>query len=137
VPGRIAEDDIERTLNTKLSREASLMELLRRPEVNYAALMALAGPGVDDPEVAQQIEIEAKYSGYIERQQDEIEHARRHEETRLPEHLDYATVHGLSTEERQKLVQHRPLTVGQAARISGVTPAAISLLLVHLKRARG
>jgi tRNA uridine 5-carboxymethylaminomethyl modification enzyme len=137
VPGRVNDDDIARALGAKLSREASLMELLRRPEVSYAALMQLAGPGIDDPEAAQQIEIEARYSGYIERQHEEIEHTRRHEDTRLPEHLDYAAVHGLSTEERQKLARHRPATLGQASRISGVTPAAISLLLVHLKKARG
>jgi tRNA uridine 5-carboxymethylaminomethyl modification enzyme len=137
VPGRVNEADVARLLGMPLAREASLMELLRRPEVSYASLMHLAGPGVDDPEMAQQLEIQAKYSGYIERQHEEIEHARRHAETRLPEHLDYASVHGLSTEECQKLTQHRPATLGQAARLSGVTPAAISLLLVHLKRARG
>lgn len=93
-----------------------------------------AGPGVDDAAVAEQVEIQARYAGYIERQQDEIERQRRHEETRLPEGLDYAAVHGLSTEARQKLAAARPATLGQAARVPGVTPAAVSLLLLHLKR---
>ncbi|OGI52424.1 MAG: tRNA uridine-5-carboxymethylaminomethyl(34) synthesis enzyme MnmG [Candidatus Muproteobacteria bacterium RIFCSPHIGHO2_02_FULL_65_16] len=115
---------------------ARLLELLRRPDVTYAELADLAGGGVADPEAAQQLEIEAKYSGYVERQGEEIERSRRHEETALPEDLDYHNVHGLSVEARQKLAAHRPATLGQAARISGVTPAAISLLLVHLKRRR-
>ncbi len=112
------------------------MEMLRRPEVGYAALMTLptVGPGVADSAVAEQLEIQAKYAGYIERQQNEVEKHVQHEETLLPAELDYAGVRGLSTEVRQKLVSHRPVTLGQAARISGVTPAAISLLLVHLKR---
>ena len=111
------------------------LELLRRPEVDYAALLARgAGPGVDDPEVAQQVEIQARYAGYIDRQRDQVEHARAHESRALPESLDYAAVRGLSAEVRQKLEQHRPATIGHAARIAGVTPAAISLLLVHVKK---
>jgi tRNA uridine 5-carboxymethylaminomethyl modification enzyme len=123
-------------LGGALTRDANLMELLRRPEVSYAALTGLpgAGPAIDDRQAAEQVEIQAKYAGYIERQQDEIARHQRHEETRLPEDLDYAAVRGLSIEVRQKLDRHRPATLGQAARISGVTPAAISLLLVHLKR---
>jgi tRNA uridine 5-carboxymethylaminomethyl modification enzyme len=121
---------------TPLTREYNLMELLRRPEVDYAMLMSQpgAGPGASDPQVAEQVEIQAKYAGYIDRQRDEIARHARHEDTRLPHALDYATVRGLSHEVRQKLARHRPATLGQAARISGVTPAAISLLLVHLKR---
>jgi len=123
-------------LGTPLAREFTLLELLRRPGVGYRALMTLpgAGPGVEDAVVAEQVEIQARYAGYIERQRDEIERQRRHEETRLPEDLDYDAVHGLSTEARQKLAASRPLSLGQAARIPGVTPAAISLLLLHLKK---
>ena len=87
-----------------------------------------------DVQVAEQVEIQAKYAGYIDRQRDEIARQRRHEETRLPDDLDYHTVRGLSAEVREKLASHRPATVGQAGRIPGVTPAAISLLLVHLKK---
>ena len=96
--------------------------------------LSVAGPGVDDRAAAEQVEIQAKYSGYIARQQDEIARTRRHEDTRLPEDLDYAEVSGLSSEVRQKLAAQRPSTLGQAARIPGVTPAAVSLLLVHLKK---
>ncbi len=130
----------ERLARTRLRAgegcEGTLLELLRRPEFDYDALMALpgAGPGANDPAVAAQVEIAAKYQGYIARQSEEIERARGQEETALPGDLDYAAVRGLSTEVRQKLDRHRPATVGQAARLSGVTPAAISLLLVHLKR---
>jgi tRNA uridine 5-carboxymethylaminomethyl modification enzyme len=129
-------EETQRVLGAPLTRDANLMELLRRPEAGYAALMTLpgAGPGVEDPQVAEQIEIQAKYAGYIDRQHEEIEKHQRHEDTRLPDDLDYAAVRGLSTEVRQKLARHKPATLGQAARISGVTPAAISLLLVHLKR---
>jgi len=96
--------------------------------------LAAAGPAIDDAQVSEQIEIQAKYAGYIERQQDEIEKQQRHEDTQLPEALDYAGVRGLSIEARQTLSRQRPETIGQAARISGITPAAISLLLVHLRR---
>ena len=104
--------------------------------MGYEALMKLpgAGPGVADPQVAEQVEIQAKYQGYIERQQEEIARQEHHENLPLPADLDYAAVRGLSVEVRQKLGRHRPETLGQAARISGVTPAAISVLLVHLKR---
>jgi tRNA uridine 5-carboxymethylaminomethyl modification enzyme len=96
-----------------------------------------AGPEVDDVKVAEQVEIQCKYQGYITRQQDEISRQEAYETTRLPAELDYRRVHGLSIEVQQKLNQFRPETLGQAARISGVTPAAISLLLVHLKRGFG
>ena len=114
----------------------NLFELLRRPEVSYDSLLTLpnAGEAVQDAEVCEQVEIQAKYAGYIERQRDEIERHRHYEEQRLPEDFDYMQLTGLSIEVRQKLNQQRPATVGQAARIQGVTPAAISVLLVYLKR---
>ncbi|MBI3546514.1 MAG: tRNA uridine-5-carboxymethylaminomethyl(34) synthesis enzyme MnmG [Gammaproteobacteria bacterium] len=123
-------------LGQTLTREANLLELLRRPEVSYATLMSLPGAGVPvtDSEVAQQLEIQAKYAGYIDRQADEIEHQRKHEQTTLPLDMDYKNVRGLSIEVQQKLSAHRPVTLGQAARLSGITPAAISLLLIHLRR---
>ncbi|HUP94315.1 MAG TPA: tRNA uridine-5-carboxymethylaminomethyl(34) synthesis enzyme MnmG [Burkholderiales bacterium] len=135
-PKLVALAEVERVFGQPLEREYNLASLLRRPDVTYAALMTLpgAGPGVVDPSVADQVEIQAKYQGYIERQQEEIERNEEHENARLPEDLDYLKVRGLSIEVQQKLNQHRPETLGQAARISGVTPAAISILLVHLKR---
>jgi tRNA uridine 5-carboxymethylaminomethyl modification enzyme len=119
-----------------LERDYSLADLIRRPNISYSALTALsvAGPAVADPLVAEQVEIQLKYAGYIQRQQVEIERQQHHEQTRLPDELDYASVRGLSVEARQKLTQHRPETLGQAGRISGLTPAALSLLLVHLKK---
>ena len=125
-------------LGIELRRESNGIDLLRRPELGYASLMQVAGigPGVDDPEVAEQVEIEAKYSGYLERQRVEIERQQRQETTAIAQDFDYAQVRGLSAELAQKLAQVRPLTVGQAQRIPGMTPAAISLLLVHLERAR-
>ncbi len=130
------EADILRVLGKPLEREYSLHELLRRPEVTYAGLMTL--PQGDDfvanTLVAEQVEIQAKYQGYIERQKAEVARHMHHEETCLPQDLDYRSVRGLSSEVQQKLNQHKPETVGQAARISGMTPAAVSLLLVHIKR---
>ena len=124
-----------------LSRDYSAFELLLRPEVNYNDLLELIGgpdwSDVDDrvpPQVRAQIEVRAKYAGYIERQQDEIDRQQRNEDTRLPEDLDYFQVAGLSHEVRQKLAEARPATVGQASRMPGLTPAAISILLVHLKK---
>ncbi|MBI5613219.1 MAG: tRNA uridine-5-carboxymethylaminomethyl(34) synthesis enzyme MnmG [Gammaproteobacteria bacterium] len=135
-PDSVPAEDALRVLGQPLAREATLLELLRRPDVSYGALLGLAGLGdaVTDGEVGQQLEIQAKYAGYIERQHAEIAQHLRQEQTRLPENFDYQNVRGLSVEVRQKLSAQRPATVGQAARISGVTPAAISLLLVHLKR---
>jgi tRNA uridine 5-carboxymethylaminomethyl modification enzyme len=132
-----------------LSREVHAFDLLRRPEVSYAQLTAIAAvgepqwmsaPDVDErlaEQVALQADVLAKYTGYIDRQQSEIERQRRHEELRLPDDLDYAQVRGLSTEVRQRLREVRPATLGQAGRVPGVTPAAVSLLLVHLKRHSG
>jgi tRNA uridine 5-carboxymethylaminomethyl modification enzyme len=113
-----------------------LLDLLRRPDVSYEALLTLpgAGEGVTDPTVIEQTEIQAKYQGYIDRQRDEIERSLNSEELILPTEIDYREVHGLSIEVQQKLNQHRPETLGQASRVQGVTPAAVSLLLVHLKR---
>jgi len=135
-PGQCDESAVENVLGTSLSREARLSELLKRPGVTYDSLMSL--PGLElptlDPVITEQIEIQAKYEGYITRQQEEIERHRRNETLKLPDNLDYSAVSGLSNEVRQKLQHHRPATVGQASRISGVTPAAISLLLIHLKK---
>ena len=137
-PESLPREDAIRVIGQPLTRAASLMELLRRSEVSYAALMSLPGAGAAavDAEVADQLEIQAKYAGYIERQQEEIALHRRHEETALPQDFDYHHVRGLSVEVRQKLVSHRPATLGQAGRLAGITPAAISLLLVHLRRRR-
>ncbi len=137
-PQTLPAAEAERVLGKGIEREYTLFDLLRRPDVGYAALMTLpdASAGLSDPLVIEQVEIQAKYQGYIDRQQDEVARSLAHEETLLPEGLDYATVPGLSKEVQQKLAQHRPQTLGQASRIQGVTPAAISLLLVHLKRIR-
>jgi len=123
-------------LGAPLTREVRALELLARPGLGYGELMSLpgVGPGADDPRVAEQLEIQAKYAGYIERQQAEIERQRRNESLFLPADLDYANVRGLSSEVREKLLRHRPETLAQASRIPGVTPAAISLLLIHLKK---
>lgn len=135
-PGRVTPEEATRIIGQALECERSLSDLLRRPGVSYATLHALPGTGkpVDDPAVAEQVEIATKYEGYIERQHHEIARRMMEEDTPLPGDLDYAAVRGLSVEVRQKLGAQRPETIGQAARISGVTPAAISLLLVHLKR---
>jgi tRNA uridine 5-carboxymethylaminomethyl modification enzyme len=126
----------ERVLGKPLEREYTLFDLLRRPEAGYDSLMTLPGSGeaVADRQVVEQLEIQAKYQGYIERQKDEVERNRSQETLPLPADLDYREVRGLSIEVQQKLSQHRPETLGQASRVQGVTPAAISLLLVHLKR---
>jgi tRNA uridine 5-carboxymethylaminomethyl modification enzyme len=135
-PNVVATLDAERVLGMPIEREYSLAELLRRPGVTYAALATITAgaTAVDDDVVAAQVETSIKYSGYIDRQRDEIVRHRSQETLALPPDLDYSSVRGLSTEVRQKLNLHKPDTLGQAARISGVTPAAISLLLVHLKR---
>ncbi|CAM3699411.1 tRNA uridine-5-carboxymethylaminomethyl(34) synthesis enzyme MnmG [Rheinheimera salexigens] len=127
---------INALVKTPLSKEASLEELVRRPEINYASLMQIAdiGPGLVDPIAAEQVEIQIKYEGYIQRQQDEINKQLRNENSLLPSKFDYQAVKGLSNEVIAKLNQTQPETVGQASRISGITPAAISLLLVYLKK---
>jgi tRNA uridine 5-carboxymethylaminomethyl modification enzyme len=145
-PRILSEPDSTRVFGKTLEREYALADLLRRPNVRYAELTGLkradggelGGPAVSDPAVADQVEVAIKYSGYIARQQNEVAKHQSAASTRIPAELDYSVVRGLSIEVRQKLSAARPETVGQAARISGVTPAAISLLLVHLKRlARG
>ena len=135
-PRVLPPEEAARVLGKPLERDHTLLDLLRRPDVGYGALMTLQGAGtpVSDPAVAEQVEIQAKYAGYITRQRDEVARNEAHESTRLPPDLDYRAVRGLSFEVQQKLAQQRPETIGQASRISGVTPAAISLLLVHLKR---
>ncbi|GHA87943.1 tRNA uridine-5-carboxymethylaminomethyl(34) synthesis enzyme MnmG [Cognatilysobacter bugurensis] len=126
------------TLGIEITRETSARDLLKRPELDYAKLMQIEAlaPGVDDAAVAEQVEIGVKYAGYLDRQREEIERARRHEDTAIPSDFAYAQVHGLSAEVQQKLERVRPQTVGQAQRIPGMTPAAISLLLVHITRLR-
>jgi tRNA uridine 5-carboxymethylaminomethyl modification enzyme len=134
----------ERVLGAPLTRDTSAFELLRRPQVSYEALSELTGvpawavPGAADerlvPQVRTQVEVRAKYAGYIERQHQEIERARCNEEMALPAELDYGRMSGLSHEVRQKLAEVRPATLGQAARVPGVTPAAVQILLVYLKR---
>ncbi|WP_152547584.1 tRNA uridine-5-carboxymethylaminomethyl(34) synthesis enzyme MnmG [Nitrincola lacisaponensis] len=125
---------LQQHLQTPLSREYSLADLIRRPELNYADVAELRGQGVTDPAVAEQVEVEFKYAGYIERQRGEIEQMRKQENTPLPDDLDYAQVGGLSNELRSKLEAVRPVSIAQASRIQGMTPAAISLLLVYLKK---
>lgn len=137
VPHKFLEGEAQRVFGQELEREYRFFDLLRRPNMSYAALMSLsvAPEGLEtDPQVIEQIEISAKYQGYIERQQDDVQRASSQENTVLPVDLDYAGVSGLSREVQQKLKLHRPETIGQASRIQGITPAAISLLLIHLKK---
>ena len=136
-PQKLAEEEQLRVFGQKLSREANLHDLLRRPNLDYAALMTLPDAQPETAladSVVEQVEIQVKYQGYIDRQNEEIDSRRDIETLKLPEDIDYAKVKGLSAEVQQKLNQHKPETVGQASRISGVTPAAVALLMVHLKR---
>ncbi|HHK6022674.1 TPA: tRNA uridine-5-carboxymethylaminomethyl(34) synthesis enzyme MnmG [Neisseria subflava] len=136
-PQKLAEEEQLRVFGQKLSREANLHDLLRRPNLDYAALMTLPDAQPETTltdSVVEQVEIQVKYQGYIDRQNEEIDSRRDIETLKLPEDIDYAKVKGLSAEVQQKLNQHKPETVGQASRISGVTPAAVALLMVHLKR---
>jgi tRNA uridine 5-carboxymethylaminomethyl modification enzyme len=152
-PRNLPVEESERVLGKAIDREYNLAELLRRPDVHYQALMSLDGAKYQNQEVAdglagddvsrettraiiEQIEIAAKYSGYIDRQRDEVARAAHYENLKLPEDLDYHQVTALSFEVRQRLSRQRPETLGQASRLSGVTPAATSLLLIHLKRSR-
>jgi len=135
-PRTLSPEIAEQALGQTIEREYTLHELLRRPNVSYCSLSLIPafGEGVQDPVVAEQVEIQAKYQGYITRQQEEVDRRQAQESASLPANLDYTEVRGLSTEVRQILSRQRPQTIGQAARLSGVTPAAVSLLLVHLKR---
>ena len=129
-------DELNAMLNSPLTREASGEDLIRRPEMGYERLTQIApfAPAIEDKEAAEQVEISIKYQGYIEHQYQEIERHKRHENTAIPAEFDYDKVESLSNEVRAKLMQHRPVTIGQASRISGITPAAISILLVNLKK---
>jgi tRNA uridine 5-carboxymethylaminomethyl modification enzyme len=147
-PKTLSADEAIALLGKPIDHEYNLADLLRRPGVTYDGICGLRGgtcgpeaPLAEDPvlldQIKEQIEIGIKYQGYIERQADEIERNEANESTRLPDAIDYASVRGLSFEARQKLEQFRPETIGQASRISGITPATISLLMVHLKKGLG
>ena len=126
----------ERVLGQSIRKDINLLQLLRRPEITYDDISKLPNIAINgiDPKVTEQVEIQVKYSGYIQRQEEEIDRNRRHEESALPDDLDYQQVRGLSSEVIEKLSKHRPVNLGQASRIQGITPAAISLLRVHLKK---
>ncbi len=127
-------DAISQRFGTPLAHEYNLLNLLSRPEIDYLGLIEATGGAVLDPQVAEQVEIKTKYAGYIDRQQDEIARLRASEDVKLPVDIDYSTISGLSKEIQHKLGDSRPETLGQASRIPGVTPAAISLLMIHLKK---
>ena len=135
-PANITPEKMTALFGKPLEHEYSLFELLRRPEVSYADVLSLSNDGLGEvePAVREQVEIAAKYQGYIDRQTDEVARSRGQENTGLPSDLDYREIHGLPIEAQQKLNAQKPETIGQASRISGITPAAISLLLVYLKR---
>ena len=139
-PARVSVEEATRVLGKAIEREYSLYDLLRRPDVSYQSLMTLivgdepVAVGTLDALVVEQVEIQAKYQGYIDRQAEEVAKTLSSEEARLPDDIDYRAIGGLSNEIQQKLIRHRPETIGQASRIQGMTPAAISILLVHLKR---
>ncbi len=133
-PGSSAATVLENKLSRPISREYSLLELLRRPELTYNDVAGLVGDAETQSQVAEQVEIQTKYQGYIDRQKEEIDRMRRYENTRIPEALDYSLIEGLSNELKQKLGDARPETLGRASRIQGMTPAAVSLLLVYMKK---
>ncbi len=137
-PGNELARRLEADCGLKVSKECRALDLLKRPEADYPKLVAVEGigPGVEDPRVAEQIEIQVRYSGYLTRQQDDIDRRQRHEGMSLADDLDYSIISGLSSEVREKLERVRPDTIGQASRIPGMTPTAISILLVHLKKTR-
>lgn len=135
-PGKVSQQEVDTLLDGALSKEARLEDLLRRPDMNYEKLLQIkaAQPGVTDPTISSQVEIEVKYAGYITRQQEDIARASRNESMAIPLDINYENVSGLSNEVTQKFADHRPGTIGQASRIPGVTPAAISIMLIHLKK---
>ena len=137
-PGNTLGAAVQAQLNVPITRECNVLDLIKRPEITYASLMTVAdlGPGVADEKVAEQIEITVKYSGYLDRQREDIERQRRHEDSEIPKDFDYKSISGLGTEIESKLIKVRPETIGQAQRIPGMTPAAISLLLVTLSKRR-
>ena len=137
-PGNSLGAAVQAQLNVPITRECNVLDLIKRPEITYASLMSVAdlGPGVADEKVAEQIEITVKYSGYLDRQRDDIERQRRHEDSEIPKDFDYKSISGLGTEIESKLIKVQPETIGQAQRIPGMTPAAISLLLVTLSKRR-
>ena len=137
-PGNALGAAVQAQLNVPITRECNVLDLIKRPEITYASLMTVAdlGPGVADEKVAEQIEITVKYSGYLDRQREDIERQRRHEDSEIPKDFDYKSISGLGTEIESKLIKVRPETIGQAQRIPGMTPAAISLLLVTLSKRR-
>ena len=139
-PGHILADKFEKMTGKPLLREMRCLDLLRRPEVNINDIITVLDNAQDqtvDATVTEQVEIQVKYAGYIERQQEEIQRHKNYEYLQLPDDLDYSEVIGLSHEVRQKLTLHKPATVGQASRVSGITPAAVSIILVHLKKKSG
>lgn len=133
-PNTEAGKKIDALISKPLSREYSLLDLLKRPELSYRDVAGLKGTPTENPQVSDQVEIQVKYSGYIDRQADEIERLRRYENTALPADFNYAVIEGLSNEVKQKLSDHRPDTLARAARIPGMTPAAVSILLIYLKK---
>jgi tRNA uridine 5-carboxymethylaminomethyl modification enzyme len=137
-PGNVLARSLEAKHGIQVSKESRALDLLKRPEMDYRKLVAVEGigPGAEDPSVAEQIEIQVRYAGYLDRQKDDIERRKRHENLSIAKDFDYELVRGLSTEVREKLKQVRPDTIGQASRIPGMTPAAISILLVNLKKKR-
>ena len=137
-PGNRYAKSLESLYGMSLSRENRALDLLKRPEMDYEKLIAIdgIGPGVTDKKVSEQLEIQVRYAGYLGRQQEDIERRRKHESTVIPEGFNYGRVRGLSSEVCEKLERVLPDTIGQASRIPGMTPAAISLLLVYLKKDR-
>jgi len=137
-PGNELARQLEADCGLKISKECRVLDLLKRPEADYSKLVAVEGigPGADDPKVSEQVEIQVRYSGYLVRQKDDIDRRQRHERMSIADDLDYSIVRGLSSEVREKLERVRPDTIGQASRIPGMTPAAISILLIHLKKVR-
>lgn len=133
-PGSSVAEQLSGHIEKKLAREYSLYDLLKRPELNYKIIGDLYPEHKVEQKIAEQVEIDAKYSGYINRQQDEVNRLQRHEKTRIPADFDYQSVSGLSNEIKQKLSEATPETLARASRIPGVTPAAISLLIVQLKK---